>query len=29
MVVRDARGIGFATPISAVMEEFGHYIQSE
>lgn len=29
MAARNARGIGFATPISAVLEEFGHYIQAE
>jgi len=27
MVARNAQGIGFAVPISAVLEEFGPYIQ--
>jgi hypothetical protein len=29
MMVRDAQGLGFATPISAVLEEFGRYLNLE
>ncbi len=29
MIVRNAQGLGFATPISAVLEEFGPYIHAE